>query len=125
MTEDGKTCTCFDFLPVPGLGRGEPPTARCVAPAETLPLRGCLMDDNTIVQPGEDWTSADGCMTCRCDKETLQTLCDVQDCKDPACVDAINTDRDCCLICPNGKAFAPRDTCSNGKAWATCCLPLR
>ena len=112
MTEDGLTCSCFiDSPSVAGIGRGDPPTAKCVTAA---PLRSCLMDDDSIVEPGEDWTSADGCMTCHCDKDTLQALCDVHDCEVPACVDAIHDSEDCCLICPNGKAFAPRDTCSNG-----------
>ena len=76
MTEDGITCSCFiDFLPVPGLGRGDPPTAKCVTAAKESPLQGCLMDDDSIVQPGEDWTSSDGCMTCHCDKDTLQAMC--------------------------------------------------
>ena len=96
---DAPEAECMPFSPTP-----TPLPAPTPTPPPTPPL-GCRMEDDTVLQPGEEWTSPGGCKICYCYEGSEEASCIYADCMGAPCVNPVSKPGVCCSTCPDGKVY--------------------
>ena len=82
---------------------GDGPPADCL-PLTTVP-QGCVMEDGSTMQLGEERLSPNGCMMCICHEPNSPPQCFSGTCTPPPCVDPLPSSGGCCPTCPNGNVI--------------------
>ena len=82
-------------------GPEDAPDAFCVPANRST----CLGPDGIVMQPGDIWTSPDGCQNCQCHFGEKYATCMLPSCTPPNCVNPRRVRGECCESCPNGKGY--------------------